>query len=179
MRTASSNSMEFLLALRFQDEERKFCRLKADEKGNFYALGLAEPLPKLDRHASYHASGIRHFRTKGKSINKSKKLKCREPKLQPTSRLRGVEQLLKSGVDRGVFQRLPILRHSSGRVILLDADAAGFTDDWFGINVYLVEENQEGQIPLPPRVGPRVVQIERRTKPWLAVEAFQEQVRGE
>jgi len=167
--------MEFLLALRFQDEERKFCRLKADEKGNFYALGLAQPL-ELDKHATYHESGERHFITQGDSV-RGRRLKCYVVKRQPTSVLRGVEQLLKSGVDPGEFQRLPLLQHSSGKVILLDADAARFRNEWFGVNVYLVEENKEDQIPVPPHVGPHTLHIERSTKPWIAAEAFQERVR--
>jgi len=167
--------MKFLVALRLQGEQRKFCRLTADKRGNFYAFGLAQPL-ELDRHATYHESGERHFITQGESV-RGERLKCYVVGLQPTPILCGVEQLLKSGVDRGQFQLLPLLKPSSGKVILLDADTASFRDEWFGVNIYLVEEGREDKIPFPPHVGPRVLHIERSTRPWIAVEAFQERIR--
>jgi len=168
--------MEFLVSIRFQGEERKFCRLKADKSGNFYALDLAEPL-LLDRHYSYHTSGERHFITQGDTVRGSR-IKCYVEKRQATTVLRQVEQLLKSGAGPSDFQTLPRMERSSCKIILLDADASGFRNEWFGINIYIMEEGKEGKLPVPPHVGPRILCIEHSTKPCLAFEAFQEKVRA-
>ena len=161
--------------MRFQGEEKELFRLGANKKGDFYVfLFHPNPLPgfsPLERHVSYHASGAHHQKV---SIRGRQSRKVGGLKLQPTKDLQGVELLTPPPLYKGQFQTLRPLRPSHKGVILLDADAARFSDDAIFFRVYLVEPDQESRIPLPSDVGPRILHIEKATIPWIVVEAFQQ-----
>ncbi len=97
-----------------------------------------------------------------------------EVKLQPTSNFLGVELISHNPLFKGQLADLPPLGTNNGKIVQLDADSAGFRHDFLAVRVHLVEPNKEHEIPTPMDVGPRIVHIEKRVTPWIAVEVFQE-----
>ena len=186
-----ADTLEFVFAIRFGGEVRELVGVKIVPKGDVYAFppyarnpeayarlfrkhdGYTKAIiPPVDVHMSKHRSGERHLtvRVDGK----------RHPtpetatKLQSTSNFLGVELLMPMPVFNGQFLDLPPIGTNRGEVVNLDADSAGFREGFFAVRVYLVEPNKEHDIPTPMNVGPRIVQIEKRVTPWVAVEVFQE-----
>ena len=169
--------MRFVVAIRFQGKAKRVFDIRRSENGGFYAnlLHASPPpgLPPLDRHMSYHSSGERHLRVKGKGVVPIKVVPLQLPR---PPLIRGVQQLLKTGLFLGQFANLKPLRQRHDRVIVLDADDAGFREGAIFLNVFLVEPWQEDQIPMPVNAGPRIVHIDKRTTPWFAIEVFQQEL---
>lgn len=118
---------------------------------------------------SYHESGERHLSANGKELDETVFV------LQRPENLSGIQQFARFICLRGQLGEEPAsARTSFDRETLLDADAAGFRDDCFSYNLFLVEPGRDDLIPTPSDVGPRVLTIFRETTPWLAVEVFQQ-----
>src|SRR5713226_7926741 len=188
---AQSENSEIVIAITFGGEARELIRLKTTRKGDIYVFPpyarapeayahlLREhygytraPVPPVDLHMSKHRLGERHLtvRVKGRRHPTPETV----TKLQPTSNFSGVELLSNGGVLNGQFPDLPPLGTNRGEIVQLDADSAGFRDDFVAVRVHLVEPNKEREIPTPMDVGPRIVHIEKCVTPWVAVEVFQE-----
>lgn len=169
MRSRSAGSKEWKIVLHFQGASRE-CLLLKELRGDFYAFfALADE--QLNEHASYHASGQRHFKVgpKGTKPNKHFISYC-----QPTSTLRGVELLLGATILRGQFQRLRIYKASCKPAIVLDADAAHFRDDVVFVRVFLAEPNSETNIPQALHSGRPLLHVITETQPWVGIAFFQQ-----
>ncbi len=163
-----------MIAIRFGVEVRELVGVKTTPKGDIYVFPpyARTPIPLVDVHMSKHASGERHLRVRFNG-------KCHptpetKMKLQPASNFSGVELVSHNPLFKGQFPILPPLGSNRGKIVELDANSAGFRDDFLAIRVYLVEPNKEHEIPTPIDVGPRIVHIEKGVRPWVAVEVFQE-----
>ncbi len=178
---ASKEKARWVVAMRLGGEARKLFKLHITKTGDYYIALLHSNPPdgfsRLDRHMSYHQDGRRHLTVKAggkKHPGTAKTVAMR----QPTSDLKGVEALLPGApLFKWQFSTLEPLSEGDDNLILLDADTAGFRDDYLLLRAFLVEPHQEHLIPTPPDVGPRVLYIERSVKPWIVVEAFQEHER--
>jgi hypothetical protein len=176
---AEANKTRMLVAIRIHGEERELFCVEATEKRDFYVFlqqtHPANGLTPLDRHMSYHSDGRRHWRVK----QGRKTLPTPGPVWrQPTRNFRGVELLVHAVVPCGQFQALRPLRKLHKGVVVLDADSVGFRNDVFFARAYLIEPNQEQQIPIPANSGPRLVEFLQTSTPWFAVEVFQESLAG-
>jgi hypothetical protein len=169
---------EWVIAIRFAGEIRELIGLKTTANGDIYAFPpLARvPVPPVNVHMSKHRSGERHLsvRLKGKR-HPTPETKA---KLQPTSNFSGVELLSHNPLFKGQFPNLPPLGTNRGKIVQLDADLAGFRDDFLAVRVYLVEPNKEHEIPAPMDVAPHILHIEKSVSTWVAVEVFQEKPPG-
>ena len=90
------------------------------------------------------------------------------------SELKGVGRLLQSCLFLGQFEELPPIRTHDGESVVLDAEAENFRDDAIFANVYLVEPGAEDRIPVFLFIRARILHLDKRTTPWLAVELFQQ-----
>ncbi len=172
-----------VIAVRFLGAEREIEVLK-EEAGNFYVFPPAakRPLGDVDWHMSWHASGERHHAARVRNAGKWEKTPGirRDTKMvvQKPVEIAGAELLLKSGVfSAAMFLHLPTVGTNDGELVILDADRAGFVNDAFFWRVYLVCPGAEGQIPPGPGAGPQILHVLRSTRPWMAVQVFQ-QARG-
>lgn len=166
-------------------------------KGNNFYLFLASAIDSpVDAHNSWHASGEFHaaFKIHGKRGQPKPVRRVyiptpdgKQPKIEDErfpiypkqnrvrpSELKGVGRLLQSGLFLGQFPELPPVGAHEGESIVLDADAENFRNDAIFANVYLVEPGAEDCIPIFPCIGARILHLEKRTTPWLAVELFQQ-----
>ena len=186
-----SENSEFVFAIRFGGEVRELIGLKITPKGDIYAFPpyarapeayahllrkhygyKRAPVPPVDVHMSKHRSGVRHLSVRfGEKRHPTPESKV---KLQPTSNFLGVELVFCLFLVKGQFPDLPPLGTNRGEIVQLDADSAGFRDDFLAVRVYVVEPNKEHEIPAPMDVGPHVAHIEKKVRPWVAVEVFQE-----
>ena len=174
-------SAEYVLcfALRHLGDVRELLVLKVKEN-NFYAFPpyAKKPDGPVDVHMSLHASGERHSVARlfdGHSWRKDAKIQTESTvKLNPPSELKGVLALFHSGIFPGQFLDLPPVGTNIGHSVVLDAENANFRDDFIVIRVYVVEPGAEDRIPIFPCIGARILHLDKRTTPWLAVEVYQE-----
>ena len=94
--------------------------------------------------------------------------------LGPPANLQGVGDLYRSGIFLHQFLDYPPVGTNTGSLLILDAEKALFKDDFIAIRVYLVEVGREDQIPTHPALGPRILHLVRNTKPWIAIDIFQQ-----
>lgn len=163
-----------------------------EERGNFYVIDSADPT-SLKMHASYHASGQRHFKVEGRiewpenytphwadgfptdvDLTKPPPKHRYISQSQPTSTLRGVELILGTTTLPWLFQNLPLYDRSSQPALLLDTDAAQFRDEIFFMRVFLIEPELEPDIPSAVNVGPKLIHVIKTTNPWVGIAFFQQ-----
>lgn len=170
MAWSTAGPKEWVVVLHFQGVSRECFRLK-ESKGNFYAiLALADAWTQF--HASYHASGQRHFKAGPKGIKPSLYYPST---FQPTSALQGVELFFQAApILRGQLQRFRIYKPSNDPAIILDADAAHFRDDVIFLRVFLLEPNSQAVIPRDLPLGPPLFHVIKETRPWVRIEFFQQ-----
>jgi hypothetical protein len=139
----------------------------------------------VDVHTSRHESGRfqlifkidgKEPRTQTLNINgaetRSRYKRWKEQRVKPAN-LIGVAQLHRSVLFLGQFPELPQVGTNKGESVVLDADGAGFCNDAIFLRVYLVAPGSEDRIPVYPYLKARIVHLERRITPWVAIEVFQ------
>lgn len=169
-------AVEFVFAIQFAGQEREVLLVK-ESGGDVicfppYAKGRSPKDFGIDVHVSKHRSGERHLRWK---LNRER-IPTPETivKLQPTSRFSGAELLIHMPLLKGQFPGLLPAGTNSGKLVLLDADSAGFSDDFLAVRAFLVEPGKQDEIKPPTCVGPCIRHIERSITPWIVVEVFQQ-----
>ncbi len=195
MTRAARNTFDevFLVtALRHLGIEREILVLKAEGE-NFYAFlpGALSGLDHCKIHFSFHRSGRRHM--VAESIDEGEWREDKWPRhgaqpetmreqtktqLPPPAALRGAQLFGHCGIVFGQFPDLRPVGTNHGELIVLDAEAAGFRDDFTIVRAYVVEPGREDAVPAEPFSGPRIVHFIKRTAPWLAVEVFQQAAAG-
>lgn len=174
-----SRDFTLCVALRHLGVEREILVLKHKEN-NFYAFPpySKKPLGCVDTHMSLHASGERHAVWRffdGRVWKQDAKMRQESTvKLKPPSELNGVVPLFHSGIFLGQFVDLPPVGTNMGDLILLDAEGANFRDDFMVARIYLVEPGAEHNIPRFPETGPRILHLDKRIIPWVAIEVYQQ-----
>jgi hypothetical protein len=175
----ASSELILCCALRHLGTEREFLVLKA--RGNdFFAFPPYAKVPfgNVDCHTTWHASGERHAVSRyhdGRSWKKDARTKKESKvKLPPPAALKGVGALYHSGVLPLQFLDLLPVGSNLGHLIVFDAEGAGFRNDFIAVRVYLVEPGAEDCIPVFPDTGPRILRLDKRTTPWLAVDVYQQ-----
>jgi hypothetical protein len=171
--------MVLCIALRHLGIEREILVLKKGKGDNFHLFPpyAIKGIGNVDVHMSWHESGERHFAVKLNGHQGKEETAIQEKSivnLCPPSELQGVVQLYKSGIFLNHFDESLPVGTNEGQVVLLDATAAGFRDDFIAINVYAVSPGAEDQIPVYRDTGPRILHLAKETIPWLAIEVFQQ-----
>lgn len=192
-REAVSGELILCFALRHLGDVRELLILKV--KGNNFYLFLASAIDRpIDVHITWHESGQSHVYYKinskrgqpppGRWVSYTatpdgnqpprevEGFRTKQNRVRP-SELKKVGRLLQSGLCLGQFPELPPVKTHEGESVVLDAEAANFTDDFIAANVYLVEPGAEDRIPIFPCIAARLLHLDKRTTPWLAVELFQ------
>jgi hypothetical protein len=175
----ASDKLILCFVLRHLGAEREILVLKVKGQ-NFYAFPpyAKKPLGNLDFHMSWHESGERHAVVRfsnGHAWKEDAMMRKKSAvKLQPPAALKGVAPLFHSGVIPFQFLDLPQIGTNPGYSIVLDTEAANFRDDFIVIRAYLVEPGAEGNIPIFPDTGPRILHLVKQTTPWLAVDVYQQ-----
>ena len=174
----ASNEVVFCVALRHLGAEREIVVLKA-KGNNFYAFPpyAKEPFGPFDAHMSWHASGERHFTVlindqqgeAEKSVQEQSRVQ-----LCPPETLKGVIPLYHCPVFLSHFLESLPLGTNRGKIVLLDATAARFRDEFIVVRVYAVAPGAEDEIPTFPDTGPRILYTIKETTPWLMVDVYQQ-----
>jgi hypothetical protein len=187
MKTASE--LRTVIALRNLGLEREILVLKCKGQ-DFYALLPAGESGQGDCriHFSLHESGERHVVAESRGCDG----KWREDKwlsrgaepatmrkqtktqLQRPAALKDALLLARCSILYGQFRDLRPIGANRGELIVLDAEAAHFRDDFTIASAYVVEPGCEDSIVVEPSMGPRILHFEKRTNPWMAVEIFQQ-----
>jgi len=174
-----TDELIFCIALRHLGAEREVLVVKEREQ-EFFAFPpyAKKPLGSFDVHMSWHKSGERHFTVRLFNGHKWKKHKSTQEKsrvnLGAPANLKGVGDLYRSGIFLHQFLDYPPVGTNLGSSLVLDAESANFRDDFIAIRVYLVEAGREDQIPTYPATGPRILHLVRNTRPWIAIDVFQQ-----
>lgn len=193
-REAASGELILCFALRHLGDVRELLILKV--KGNNFYLLLPSTIDSpIDVHITWHESGQFHVYHKinskrgqpppGRWVSYTatpdgnqpprevEGFRTKQNRVRP-SELKGVGRLLQSGLFLGQFPELPPVGTHDEDSVVLDAEAANFGDDAIFVRVYLVEPGAEDRIPVYPFIRARILHLDKRTTPWLAVELFQE-----
>jgi hypothetical protein len=184
----TSSELVITIALRHLGIEREVLVLKAKGE-DFYAFlpGGLSGLGHCKIHFSFHRSGRRHMVVESRDIEDEwdeEKWPRREAEpttmreqtktqLQRPGAIRGAQLFGHCGILYRQFLDLHPVGTSPGELIVLDAEAAHFRDDYTIARAYVVEPGCDDAVVADPFAGPRVVYIEKRTAPWMAVEVFQ------
>src|SRR5205807_10320210 len=147
-----SHELVLCFALRLLGVEREIFVPKA--KGQeFYAFPpyAKKPLGIWDIHISRHERerhAVMSVLSEGKWKKNPTIQKQSRVKLGPPMNIKGAELNYHSFIPRGKFLEGFPVGTNQGRLIVLDADAARFRDDFFVIRAYLVEPGAADSIPI-------------------------------
>jgi hypothetical protein len=164
-------------------------KIKGQEFYAFLSPGPAS-IAEIETHVSYHRSGKRHMVAKrlvgeewredrwlyhGHGSAKTMRQQTATA-LQPPATLRGAEQLFHCGTLYGTFHKLAPVGTNAGELVILDAESAGFRDDFTITRAFLVQPGREDAVPIAADTGPRIIHFVKRITPWVAVDVFQQKV---
>ena len=193
-REAVSGELILCFALRHLGDVRELLILKV--KGNNFYLFLASAIDRS--RLTYTLPGTNQVSptsiTRSTASGGSRRravgvVHSHAGRKSAAERGRGIPDEAKQGAAFGTQERgpTPAIRSLSrsiprtsprqnprGESVVLDAEAENFTDDFIAANVYLVEPGAEDRIPIFPCIAARLLHLDKRTTPWLAVELFQQ-----
>jgi hypothetical protein len=168
-----SNEVLLVVAAKFLGDIREIVGFKITRKGEFFAFPPYARVPgAVDFHASKHLSGERHF--KCRVDRNARPMRETKVQLQPLSNFSGIEPLMSMSCLKGQFPSLRLVGTNKGKMVSIDLDSAGFSDDIFFVKIYLVEPNREDLVPMTIEAGPRILQFIREVTPWIAMDIFQQ-----
>jgi hypothetical protein len=127
---------------------------------------------------SWHKSGEHHFAVRlfnGRKWKKHKNpLEKNRPNLGAPANLKGVADFYHSGIFLNQLLDFPPVGTNLGCPLVSGAAHVNFKDGFIAIRVYLVETGRGDQIPTYPATGPRILHLVRNTRPWIAIDVYQQ-----